>query len=146
MASYRIVKCLDSETAAYIAGLVDGEGTITLTVEHRGERRRLAVSIANTDRCLLEFVLERVGAGQITAKRTYSERHTPSFAYKVTNRQALDLLVQIHRYLRTYRSKRAAMALVRYLALTPRNGKYATETLRLREDFEREFLSLGPAS
>src|SRR5688572_11752451 len=103
MAFYRTVQSLDPETAAYLAGLVDGEGTITLTSMHRGERRRIVVSISNTDRSLLEFVRDAVGAGRITAKRTYSERHTPSFCYCITNRQALDFLRQISAYLRTYR-------------------------------------------
>lgn len=85
-----------------------------------------------------------VGAGRITGKRTYSDRHTPSFAYRVSNRQALDLLSQIASYLKTYRSKRAAMALQKYVDLTPRNGKYATEMLRMREECEREFLAIGP--
>ena len=141
--TYRTVQRLAPETAAYVAGLVDGEGTITLSVEHRGERRRIVVSISDTDRSLLEFVREAVGAGRITGKRTYSERHTPRFAYGVTNRQALDLLSQITRYLKTYRAKRAQMALQRYVALTPRNGKYPEAILRLRDEFEREFLAVG---
>lgn len=127
-----------------MAGLVDGEGTITLSSEHRGERRRIVVSISNTDRALLEFVRETVGAGRITGKRTYSERHTPSFAYKITNRHALDLLSQIAGYLKTYRAKRAEMALRHYVALTPRNGKYPQELWRKRDEFEREFLAVGP--
>src|SRR5258706_6119918 len=141
---YRTVQRLNPETAAYLAGLVDGEGSITLSAEHRGERRRIVVSISNTDRSLLEFVRECIGAGRITAKRTYSERHTPSFAYKVTNRQALDLLSQIASYLKTYRAKRAEMAIQHYVALTPRNGKYPHEVLRMRDAFEREFLAIGP--
>ena len=87
--------------AAYVAGLVDGEGTITLTAQHRGEKRRLVVAISNTDRSLLEFVRQIVGAGRITAKRTYKEYHSPSFAYTVSNRQALDLVTQIASYLKT---------------------------------------------
>jgi len=39
---------LPAESAAYIAGLIDGEGTITLTRLHAGANRRLVVSIANT--------------------------------------------------------------------------------------------------
>jgi hypothetical protein len=31
--------------AAYIAGLIDGEGTITLSRKHRNENRQLAISI-----------------------------------------------------------------------------------------------------
>ena len=55
--------------------------------------------------CMLREWLPIVScAGHITSKRTYSERHTPSFAYKITNRQALDVLSQIVGHLRTYRS------------------------------------------
>jgi hypothetical protein len=36
---------LPPDIAAYIAGLIDGEGTITLTRLHAGENRRLVVSI-----------------------------------------------------------------------------------------------------
>jgi hypothetical protein len=130
--------------AAYLAGIVDGEGTITLSSLHRGEHRRIVVSISNTDRSLLEFVREAVGAGLVTGKRAYSPRHAPSFTYKVSGRQALALLSQIAGYLKTYRAQRAQMALQRYVALTPRNGKYRPEALRMRQEFEREFLALGP--
>ena len=144
MNSYRAVRRLTPEMAAYIAGLVDGEGTITLSALHRGERRRIVVVISNTDRALLEFVRDTVGAGRITAKRTYSERHTPSFAYSLASRQALDVLAQIASFLKTYRAQRAAMAIEHYVHLTPRNGKYSAECLRRRDEFEKEFLALGP--
>ncbi|HHH13218.1 MAG TPA: hypothetical protein ENJ98_03190, partial [Thiolapillus brandeum] len=55
--------------AAYIAGLLDGEGTITLTRKHRNENRQLAVTISNTELSLLEFVKQTVGMGKITRKR-----------------------------------------------------------------------------
>lgn len=142
MAYYRKVRLLSAIDAAYIAGLVDGEGTVTLSQEHRTERRRLAVTVSSTERALLEFLRDAVGAGQITRKRTYSPKHTPSFAYKITNRQAIDLLSQIASYLRSYKVRRAALALERYIQLTPRNGRYTPELLRARDAFEREFLNL----
>jgi hypothetical protein len=123
---------------------VDGEGTITLSAHHRGEQRRIVVSISNNDRGLLEFVHEAIGAGQITGKRTYNENHAPSFVYRIMNRQALDLLSQITRYLKTYRAKRAEMAIQRYVALTPRNGKYRDDVRRMRREFEAEFLAITP--
>lgn len=144
MTPYRTVRRLDPETAAYLAGLVDGEGTVTLTSQHREERRRLVLSVSNTDRALLEFVKAAVGAGCICGKRVSDLRHAPSFTYKVTSRQALDLLSQIGPHLRTYRAERAKMALRHYLELTPRNGKYGPKALRDRATFEREFLALGP--
>ncbi|HEY7944956.1 MAG TPA: LAGLIDADG family homing endonuclease [Casimicrobiaceae bacterium] len=141
MATYRVVPNLDSTDAAYIAGLIDGEGTITLTREHRDENRRLVVSIASTERSILTFVVERAGCGKITNKRTTSGRHAPSFAYRITNRQALELLRQISPYLRSYKAKRAALVLAHYLSLTPRNGRYTTALRLAREDFERKFLA-----
>jgi LAGLIDADG-like domain len=135
---------LPPEVAAYIAGLIDGEGTITLTRLHSNENRRLVVSIANTERQLLQFVLDHVGAGKITRKRTTSERHTPSYCYVVSSGQALALLTKAFPHLQTYKRRRAELALKHYKALTPRNGKYTSELLSLRQDFEHTFLSIRP--
>lgn len=133
---------LSPEQAAYIAGLIDGEGTITLTSEHRGERRRLVVSIANTEMELLSFVLAATGVGKITKKRTARSEHTPSFAYRLTSQQALALLAQIQPYLRSYKSKRSEFALTHYTRLTPRNGKYSEALAQERRKFESMFLSI----
>lgn len=146
MSRYRAVNTLERCDAAYIAGLIDGEGTITLSRVHRNENRRLVVSIASTERCLLEFVAEQTGCGKITNKRTTSKRHTPSFAYGLTSRQALDLLVQISPFLRSYKAGRAALAIERYLSVTPRNGKYSLETKQARGAFEESFLATNKAS
>ncbi|MGC2517857.1 MAG: LAGLIDADG family homing endonuclease [Burkholderiales bacterium] len=145
MAAYRKVGTLDPCDAAYLGGLVDGEGTVTLTAQHRNENRRLVLSISNTELPLLEFVRRIVGAGHITTKRTYSEKHSPSFTYQINGRQALSLLAQIAPYLRTYKSKRAKLVLRDYVRLTPRNGKYTQKMKRQREEFERQLLGVLPA-
>ena len=117
------------DIAAYVAGLIDGEGTITLTRLHFGENRRLVVSIANTELPLLAFVLDKVGAGKITRKKTTSDRHAPSYCHAISSRQALSLLQQVQPYLRSYKRQRADLALKQYQALTPRNGKYTEAML-----------------
>jgi hypothetical protein len=131
------------EVAAYIAGLVDGEGTVTLTRLHVSENRRIVVSIANTEYQLLRFVIDQVGAGKITRKKATSDRHTPSFCYAITSRQALALLFQIAPFLRSYKRQRAELALQRYVQLTPRNGKYTLDQLADRQEFERNFLAMN---
>jgi hypothetical protein len=133
---------LPSEVAAYIAGLIDGEGTVTLSRLHAKENRRLVVSIANTEVQLLQFVLDEVRAGKITRKRTTSERHTPSFCYSISSRQALSLLRQIMPFLRSYKRQRADLALKHYEFLTPRNGKYTVNLIAARNLFEQELLRL----
>jgi hypothetical protein len=70
-----------------------------------------------------------------------SERHTLSFAFRVTNRQALELLRQVQPYLRSYKVTRAALALKHYLALTPRNGQDTEAQRRARQEFEIFFFA-----
>ena len=135
---------LNPPDAAYIAGLIDGEGTITLTRKHRNENRQLAVTISNTEKDLLEFVYQTVGAGRITRKRTSQIHHTPSFTYAIYNRQALCLLEQIYPYLKTYKLRRAALILHDYLELTPRNGKYTEQQKLARAQFEAAVLVIKP--
>ena len=142
----RLTKLLSIGSAAYIAGLVDGEGTVTLTRIHARERRRLVVSIVSTEIELLRFVHEHTGVGKITRKRAYSSKHAPSFCYYFTSRQALALLRQVIPYLRSYKLKRARLALDEYVSVTPRNGKYTTSLFAQRLEFERKFLAICPES
>ena len=144
MATYRTVRMLTISDAAYIAGLVDGEGTVTLTRKHRNENHQLVLSISNTDFALLRYVYETVGAGEITAKRTTSPNHTPSYTYAIYNRQALSLLKQLLPYLRTYKSRRASLILKHHVSLTRRNGKYTEEQLNQQRPFVETVLSIRP--
>jgi hypothetical protein len=135
---------LSTAQAAYIAGLIDGEGTVTLTRKHRNEHRQVCVSISSTERGLLDFVLNATGAGKITNKSTSGRHHTPSFAYAVYNRQALALLQQTLPYLISYKRDRAELILTEYLSVTPRNGKYSAELLARKANFERRVLAIKP--
>ena len=78
---YKAVNLLAQKDAAYIAGIIDGEGTVTLSRRHRSENRQLVISISNTERPLLAYVLDSVGVGKITGKRTYQSHHTASYTY-----------------------------------------------------------------
>ena len=142
MAAAIQVNRLSPEHAAYLAGLIDGEGTVTLTRMHRHENRRLVVSISNNDAALLKFVKEIVGAGKVTTKKIYSERHARSFTYQISSRQALRLLRQIAPYLKTYKAERAELALNDYLRLTPRNGRYRPAVAASRREFELRLLAI----
>ena len=133
---------LSPEDAAYLGGLIDGEGTISLTRRHAGERRQLVVSISSTESCILDWVLTTLGAGKITRKRVVSSRHAPGLTYSISNRQALSVLAQVVPYLRSYKRRRAQLVLERYLILTPRNGKYTDAASRARDAFERDFLQI----
>ncbi len=61
---------LSSAAAAYVAGLVDGEGTITLARRHANDNRQLVVSISSTEQPILDFVRMTLAVGKITRKAT----------------------------------------------------------------------------
>jgi hypothetical protein len=46
---YKQTNRLSRQDAAYIAGLIDGEGTIALTRRHRNENRQLEISVSSTE-------------------------------------------------------------------------------------------------
>jgi hypothetical protein len=144
MSRYRKVSRLEPVAAAYLAGLIDGEGTVTLTRQHRNEGRRLEVCISNNELEILRSARDCIGAGRITTKRSYNERHAASFTYHVSSRQALDLLAQIAPFMKSYQALRARLALDHYVRLTPRNGKYRPEIRRQREHFERQLPAIRP--
>ena len=129
--------------AAYLAGIIDGEGTITLTRTHRGENRRPVLSISSTEYALLNYVRTTIGAGRISGKVRSRPHHSPSFAYVITGRQALAVLSQVAPYLRTYKLERARLLLDEYVAVTPRNGRYTAEQRARRAAFETRFFSIS---
>lgn len=139
---YKKVKKLNPSEAAYIAGLIDGEGTITLTRKHVYEYRQLAITITNGDYKLLKYILNIVGAGKITKKRPYNHRHAMSYNFQIYSQQALNLLSQTLPYLRTYKQKRGKLVLKNYNRLTPRNGKYSKEIFAKRKKFVDSFFDI----
>ena len=144
MTIYNKVATLSNINAAYIAGIIDGEGTITLTSKHKNGNRQLAITISNTEMPLLEFIFETIEAGKITNKKVYKDNHTPSMTYAISNRQALDLLSQITPYLKTYKKQRAELILKDYVRVTPRNGKYNDNLKIERERFIEAFFEISP--
>jgi hypothetical protein len=138
----RTVRTLTDAEAGYVAGIVDGEGTVSLVRHHGGERRRPVVSVANTEYDLLLYLKTCIGAGRITRKCIAKDHHTPSFVFAIYSRQALELLRQIVPHLRTHKRARAELLLRRYLVVTPRNGRYTPELLTARAAFEAEFFTI----
>lgn len=131
----------------YIAGFVDGEGTITLSYNHKGDCFRAPVlSIPNTERYILTDIQSVIG-GYISSKRVYSDKHTPSFVLKLVYDNALaamqSILPAMHHRLKIYRVK---LLLSRYKVVTPRNGKYSDAMIAQKLEFESAFFQPLPPS
>ncbi len=133
---------LSDTEAAYAAGILDGEGSIQLTPNRRSRFPSPAVSIASTDRELLEWFQSRVG-GSIVHKRAYKPLHSVSFEWKLTDRRALRFLELVRPFLVIRRKiARCDLLLSRYLECTPRNGRYDDATATRKRELIELFTSL----
>ena len=141
-----IVRKLSAEEAAYLAGLIDGEGTVTLTHKQKGAERHLAITISNTEYALLEWARNVVGAGKITNKSVSKKSYLPSFTYQIHSRQALSVLEQVVPFMHGYKRDRSLLALRDYVRLTPRNGKYSAWQLEERNRFVEKLLQIHPVA
>jgi hypothetical protein len=128
--------------AAYTAGIIDGEGSISLTKNRKSRWPSPQVSVSSNDRELLEWLRERFG-GSIIIKKPRQLTHSVSYNWKLTDRRALLLLQLVYPYLVILRKKiRAELLLTSYLECTPRNGRYSKDNIEKKKALILSFSSL----
>ncbi|MDF2037534.1 LAGLIDADG family homing endonuclease [Cytobacillus oceanisediminis] len=135
---------MESCEAGYIAGIIDGEGTITLTRMHASEHRRPCITIASTDKELLIYI-QTLTSGSIINKKNYKPGiHKNSFSLNIKQKEkVMFLLKQVSPYLRVNKKRnRALWILDNYERVTPRNGKYNVEKLKQKLLFEEDFFKI----
>jgi hypothetical protein len=135
-----------NEKFIYTAGLVDGEGTITLSQrKHKSIHffKNPVISVASTTWELVEFLKETFG-GHISSKKKYKSHHKQSYAWCVTNDNALDFIQKILPYMREpNKMYRAQLLLNEYKTVTQRNGRYSYEQREAKLDFEKRFFLIN---
>lgn len=129
---------------SYIAGIINGEGSIMLQRIHKNEHPSPCVSIASTTLELLEWVKNTVRKGRIISKKNYNiEKHKDCYSYVLRRNDAIQLLNDIYPYLIiNSKKKRAELIISKYKSVTPRNGCYTEEMLIVKEEFYREFMGI----
>lgn len=135
---------MTSEEKAYIAGIIDGEGSIMLLKFHNNQFPSPCISISSTTIELLQWIKDVTNIGSIKSKKNYNEeKHTNSFAYTIKYNDVINLLVEIEPYLVIEsKKKRARLIIKKYKEVTPRNGRYSKEMLEAKEKFYEEFISI----
>ena len=135
---------MSPEERAYIAGIIDGEGSIMLIRFHKNQHPAPCINISSASHELLQWVLDTSKMGRIQSKKNYNpHKHQDSYTYTVRYNDAIELLSQIEPYLIIQSKKqRAKMILTEYKSLTPRNGRYSPELLEAKEGFYQRFISL----
>lgn len=129
---------------AYIAGIIDGEGSIMLQRIHKNEFPSPCVSVASTSLELLNWLKKTIGKGMIISKKNYNpEVHKDCYSYVLRRNDAIKLIEEIYPYLVIdSKKKRAKLIIEKYKSLTPRNGRYTDEMIKAKEDFYNEFISI----
>jgi hypothetical protein len=86
---------------AYIAGIIDGEGSIVLGRRNTGCKDTVYphVSVGNTNEALLSWLRAKVGSGYWTAYKGGKPGWKPQTHWGVTSAKAYALLVEIRPYL-----------------------------------------------
>lgn len=130
----------------YTAGIIDGEGTITMApkTSKTGNRdfRLPIVSCSSTTREILDFLQEHYG-GCISTHKVYKEHHKQSWSWKLAYNDAVEFCVRMHPLLlEPSKKERARMLATEYKTLTVRNGRYTPEQTVAKISFQERFLSL----
>ena len=84
------------EEKVYIAGIIDGEGSIMLLKFHSNQMPSPCVSIFSTSMELLEWIKEKTKVGTIKSKKNYKPKnYKDSFTYLARYNDAIKLIEDI---------------------------------------------------
>jgi len=91
---------MTSTEKTYIAGIIDGEGSIMLIKFHKNQFPSPCVSISSTSIELLEWIKNTTNLGTIKSKKNYNpQKHLDSYIYIVKYNYAIALIEDIYPYL-----------------------------------------------
>lgn len=94
--------------AAYIAGFLDGEGSVMLT--WRLDTVAMSVVATNTNKGILDWIVEITGVGAVNNHRAEDERVAATFMWKCSSEAAETLLRQLQPYMKV-KAEQAALAI-----------------------------------
>jgi hypothetical protein len=124
---------------AYIAGIVDGEGSIMLNKYKNNIIP--CISISNNDLSIINFVHKRFG-GAIVKKQPRKPTHKLSYDLRLVYNKAINFINLIYPFLQDKSKKRKAkMINIFHNKLIKRNGKYTNQEIIRRNKFIKSFRS-----
>jgi len=107
---------MQKEDLIYIAGLFDGEGSISLFWQKRPDVARVrtvraSISIGNTDRSIIEYLHQCLGGNFHSVKRS-NPNWKPVYLWTASTNQAVEIIKELLPYLRI--KKKQAELLIEY--------------------------------
>ena len=127
----------------WLAGIIDGEGSISL--DPRNGTRMPRLSVPSTDIEILRKCVEITGTGNITKRNSRNSKHKETWQWRTSgSRKTIAILKQISKYLQCPKKAKRAFFLIENIdRLCKIGGSYTTEELQLRTNLWNEFYSLG---
>ena len=138
------IEGLTDAEAAWVAGFIDGDGTITLSKTSDRRWKRPDIRVDSADIELLEYLKSLVG-GSIVRKKKYADHHRQCHTWALrSNSGAIALLRRIRPYLRgNHKRERANMIVDLMPHMTKVGGHYDQGTIEKKIKFEAEFFASG---
>lgn len=110
-----VAETLDPSDAAYLAGLIDGEGSIMLT-NRATHSVHIRLSISNTHMPVLEWTAATTNVGAIYRHREADELHKASYSWRCHGDGAESVIRQVEPFLHI-KGPQARLALDHHAAL-----------------------------
>ncbi|SRR6266566_5746980 len=131
-----------NEEIAYLAGLFDGEGSVNIFKQPKRKDMTvpayfIEISIGNTHKGVLQWVLEKFGGRLSHNAEQYTKRNHRTWRWRASSNDAYEVLVAMLPYL-TVKKEQAKLAIEfreRQVAYNGRSSKHLTgEELEWREN------------
>jgi hypothetical protein len=125
-----------SEELAYMAGIIDGEGTIGARHRSNGKGRRyhdFMMSIASTDARLIDWIHERFGGSRDYRDQRDSVRHKPLYRVSWAGKQGAAIAEACLPYL-VIKKEQALLYLELRALMGTRGARVTPENFAMRSD------------
>lgn len=127
---------------AYAAGLMDGEGTVTLTKYKKSDFRYPTVSVSSTTQELVKFMKSNYGGCISVKERPDNPSWKQGYQWTVIRNEAISFLNKVLPYMKEpEKIRRGNLVVNEYLTVTPRNGYYTESIEKAKFDFQMRFFS-----
>lgn len=93
------VKQMSATEAAYLAGLIDGEGSIIAVKRNQKGRITWRLQVASTTPVLLEWCIAITGVGSIVKRKSTNPKHADSQWWQCYSWNAIEVLKRIMPYM-----------------------------------------------
>lgn len=131
------------EEFAWLAGMIDGEGTITVSKPGKYERYELILLVSNSDSAILERCLTIAACGTVGWCKPYRPDWKKPGVWRTRNKAAQEIIRQVLPYLVGDEKRRRAVLALQF-PCNPIGGRlHITEEMRARRQYVYEEMIWG---